>query len=279
MGVVGIGQGFGRVGFRRRGLGRNLSIRGMIVRGMQFIPLTIIPLNIVLFVEFSFLCGLVFGIDEVFFIVFLFLFDGWDGSGRVLGSVRAVVFLPVEVDAAAPVVGVLQAGEFAGEVLQARQVFVGILDRPQGVEGLADFEEKKAAHGFVGVAALVVFFDFHVLFGEGVEPVEALLEEKPILVAAVPPFGKVLVGDGFSGVKFGEDFFCSGEVVEPGEDGAAEFAGFEAAVELFADGGGEAGDFAYSCDHIKVGFMDVRGACCVLRIACGISSFWFLFPF
>lgn len=77
--------------------------------------------------------------------------------------------------------------------------------------------------------------DFFFLFGEAAEPFEALLVEEPVLVAAVSPFGEVLVGDGFCGEKFGEDLFGFREFVEPWEDGSAHFAVEEALIEFFAD--------------------------------------------
>ena len=42
----------------------------------------------------------------------------------------------------------------------------------------------------------------------------------------------------------GDDFLDFGELVEPGDEGRAQFAVFKALVELFADEFGEAGDFA-----------------------------------
>ena len=161
---------------------------------------------------------------------------GWTGKiFAIAGVARAVEFVPFEHDAAAPVVRVLQAGEFACEVLEAGPAGVGVSDVLHGGHGLAEFEEEEAAHGFEAVGAAVVMDDFLVLLGEVAKPVESLLLEEPVLVAGAAPFGEVLVGDGVAGEVFSHGFFGFGQVVEPVDDGAAHLAVLEAGVELFAD--------------------------------------------
>jgi hypothetical protein len=186
---------------------------------------------------------------EIFFVVFEFR----DGFRWRIGLALVVVLIPFEVDATGPVEGVLEPGEVADEGLQAGRALTRIFKALQGGEGLADFKEEDAAHGLVGVATFA-FFEGGFLFGEAIVPFEALLDLEPILVAGVSPFGEVLVVDGFSLEEFGEDAFGFREFVEPGENGFAEFAVVEAAVELFADGGGEAGDFTESGGHRYVSF-------------------------
>ena len=149
-----------------------------------------------------------------------------------------------EFDAATPVVGVLQAGKFADQVLQAVAALVGVFGGFHDVDALGDLIQEDVGHGFEGVGAAVVLHDLGGLFGEVIEPIEALLMEEPVLVAGASPFGEVLVGDGFAIEQFGEDFFGFREAVDPRQDVFAEFAVVEAAVELFPDVGGEAGDFA-----------------------------------
>jgi hypothetical protein len=69
---------------------------------------------------------------------------------------------------------------------------------------------------------------------------------------AVLPFGKasqtpvaeVLFADGVALKLGGQDGFDLGEGVEPGEEGVGGLVVGEAAVELFAEGAGETGDFA-----------------------------------
>ncbi len=120
------------------------------------------------------------------------------------------------------------------------------------------------------------------LFGEGFEPLEALLLQEPVLVAGAAPVGEVLVGDEGSTEEFGHDAFGFGLTVYPWEDGAAEFAVVEAVVELFAEGVGEAGDFADAgwCHNGKDwwmnGFLDGWMEKCEMVSWFG---FWFLFPF
>ena len=160
-----------------------------------------------------------------------------------------VPFVEVEMDAAAVVVGVLEAGEFAHEVLQTQRTFLGTFDVLKRVGGLAGFDDEDAAHGFVGVAAFVVLGEFGFVFGEAIEPFLTVLLLEPVLVAAAPPFGEVLVGDGFSVEEFGHDGFGFWKRVQPREDGATDLTVFEAAIYFIADGFGEAGDFANSCDH------------------------------
>jgi hypothetical protein len=80
--------------------------------------------------------------------------------------------------------------------------------------------------------------------GEKLEELGGVVLEEPVAVAALFPFGEVLFGDG-AAVEFGgEDGFDFGERVEPGEDGFGGDTVVEFEVELFADGVGEAGDFA-----------------------------------
>ena len=157
---------------------------------------------------------------------------------------------------------VLEAAEFAGEVLESSPAIVGICDLLQGGQGLADFKDEEAAHGFMGVVATVVGVGFGGLFGEAIEPFESLLVPKPILIAAAAPFGEVLVGNGFAGEKVGEDGLGFREMVQPFENGASEFAVVKALIKLFTDFGGEAGDFADSSFHgvifLSADFADER---------------------
>jgi hypothetical protein len=168
-------------------------------------------------------------------------------DARATRLIEAVVgFVPFELDAAAPVEGVLHARKFAGEMLHAFHAFERVFDGLQGADAVAEFEEEVVAHGFEGIVAFVVLLDVGFFFGEAVEPVDALLVEEPVLVAGAAPFGEILVGDGFAAKEFGHDFFGFGQAVDPREDGAAEFAVVEAAVQFFTGFGGEAGDFAES---------------------------------
>lgn len=105
-------------------------------------------------------------------------------------------FVEVELDFAAEVEGVLEAGKFAHEILQTEGTFIGIFYVLEGGEALADFDEEEAAHGFEGVVAAVVFGEFGSVFGKVIEPFQVPLMLEPILVAAAPPFGEVLVGNG-----------------------------------------------------------------------------------
>jgi len=166
------------------------------------------------------------------------------GTHRRNARATSVVFVEFEADAAAPVEGVLQPGKFTGEGLQAIEAFVVIFNFLEALEGLGDFIEEPKPGGFVAVFAAILFGDFGFLFGKASVPFKALLVEEPVLVAGASPFGEVLMGDGFAVEVFSEDFFGFREAVDPGQDALAEFAVVEAAVELFADVGGQSGDFA-----------------------------------
>ena len=71
----------------------------------------------------------------------------------------------------------------------------------------------------------------------------------PVHEAAGAPFAEVLLGEGVPGELLFEDGLNLGEGVEPGEEGFAGLGVLEAAVELFAEGEGEAGDFAVARGH------------------------------
>ena len=92
-------------------------------------------------------------------------------------------------------------------------------------------------------------------FGEGLvaegvfileagEEGEGVLAEEPVAVATEAPLGEVCGGDGAAVEVGGEEGLDFGEGIEPVEEGWGQFAVVEAVVELFADGVGEAGDFA-----------------------------------
>jgi len=148
----------------------------------------------------------------------------------LIAGVGEFEFVEFEADAAAPVEGVLQAGEFARQGFQAIPTLVGVFDFLHGFEGLGDFIQELKGHGFVAVGAAVLVVDFGFFVGEAAVPFEALLVLEPVLVAGVAPFGEVLVGDGFAAVEFGQDLFGFGQFIYPRDDGAAEFAVVEAVV-------------------------------------------------
>jgi len=131
------------------------------------------------------------------------------------GGGEAVVFVEGELGFAAEVEGVLEAGKFAGEVLQAHGTFLGIFEVPKCGDALADFDDEYPAHGFEGVAAVFVLGEFGFVLAEVIEPVDALLLLEPVVVAGAPPFGEVLVGDGVSVEEFSEDGFGFGKLVDP----------------------------------------------------------------
>jgi len=72
---------------------------------------------------------------------------------------------------------------------------------------------------------------------------------QPILVAAVSPFGNVVLGDGPAGEMRGEDLPDFGQLIEPGHSVFGEGAVEQELVELLADRFGEAGDFTGASFH------------------------------
>ena len=151
--------------------------------------------------------------------------------GLIVGlrDIDAVEFIPPEFDVAAAVVGVLNAGEVAGELFQLGVVCGGVFKGCEVFEGFADADQEKSAHGFEAVGFVVVF-EFEFVFGEVIIPFHIVLVLEPILVTGGAPFGKVLVGDGLAVEELGEDGFGFGQIVNPGEDGAAELAFLKAVV-------------------------------------------------
>jgi len=85
--------------------------------------------------------------------------------------------------------------------------------------------------------ALQLLGDFAGVGGKDVGVKQSLLLGEPFDVAALPPFGKVLIADGPAFKKLGEDLSDFGKGVEPIEDGSAGLAIEQTAiheVECFA---------------------------------------------
>ncbi len=74
-------------------------------------------------------------------------------------------------------------------------------------------------------------------------------QDEPLLKAAEFPFGKVLLINGPATEKPGHDGMDFGQGIEPLEEPGIRLLIEEALVELFADGLGEAGDFAVAWFH------------------------------
>jgi len=151
-------------------------------------------------------------------------------------------------------VGVLEAGEGAGNHLQDLPTLFGILHFVEFIDGLGEFHDQKGAEiigdvGAVAVGSLLV--EGATLFEEFVPLGAAIASVGPIGVAAEPPIGEVLFGEGASAEFFGEDALDFGQGVEPGEEFRAVGAVIEAVVEFIADEFGEAGDFSGAGFHGK----------------------------
>ena len=133
-----------------------------------------------------------------------------------------------------------EAGEFAGEQTELLEALFGVFDFSQGMDVESEFGRHDGGDVFGDGDAVAggVQAEILGLFGGPAGLFAQELVARPIEVAAFAPFGKVLRADGQAGELFGDDFLDFGQLVEPGDEGFAEFAVFEAAVEFFADGFG-----------------------------------------
>jgi len=168
--------------------------------------------------------------------------------GGLAGALRLFV---AELVSDGALVVLAEAGEFAGETAELTETLMRVFDVAQGVnvdgelggqDGGDVFGDGDAFPG--GVQAEIVG-----LLGGPAGLFAQELVASPIEVAAFAPFGEVLRADGQAGELFGDDFLDFGQLVEPSDERGSGFAIFEALVELFADGFGQAGDFAGTSFH------------------------------
>jgi len=155
--------------------------------------------------------------------------------------------LAFEGDALGVVGFPLEGGDIGAELAEAALAGVRVVVRVFGGEGLdgdGGVVKGEPAGELVGEGAGqgVVAEGFFVVevAGQG----EGIAAGEPVGVAAVFPLGEVGWGDGLGGEVGDEDGEDLGEGVEPLEEGRAWLVVEEAAVELVADGDGEAGDFS-----------------------------------
>ncbi len=161
-------------------------------------------------------------------------------------------------DAAGVEVAAAQGDDVGGQLAEPAEVSVRVLEvggESMGGGGEAEGEPLDEFIGEVGAGSghrigrggFGLWTGFTLRFGlrfeEGSE-VEGVLAHLPGAEAELGPFMEVLPGDELAGEVVGEDGLDFGEGVEPGEESFAGFAVVEAAVELVADGFGEAGNFA-----------------------------------
>jgi len=145
-----------------------------------------------------------------------------------------------ELGADGALVVAAKAGEFAREAAELAEALVGIFEGAHGLDVDREFGGHDGGDVFGDGDAVAggVEAEFGGLFGGPAGLFAQELVAQPIEVAALAPFGKVLGADGPAGELFGDDFLDLGELVEPVDEGRAQFAVFKALVELFADGFG-----------------------------------------
>jgi hypothetical protein len=166
------------------------------------------------------------------------------GFGVVLGDVGAVVDGLLDFETGGGVVAAAEGGDGAQEAGEVFEVGEGRIVKVAVpfADGVEDAGGEQAG-GMVGHEWGDFFQLCCVVQGfAGIS--EEVAADLPFEVAAVAPFGQVLLGDGFVMEEFAEDFFDGGEGVEPGDDPAAGIVAVEAVVDGGAEGKGKAGDFA-----------------------------------
>ena len=158
-------------------------------------------------------------------------------------------FVPVELRLAAEVVAVLEADEFATDFAEALPAFLAIGEFVELVDVFGHFGGHDAGKVFEEIAGAFIVFEFGALFGQVAEIFLAVLVTEPILIAALAPFGEVLLADRIPSEDGVEEFIRLRQFIDPGEHGCAEFAVEEAEVEFFAGLARETGDFADASFH------------------------------
>jgi hypothetical protein len=182
--------------------------------------------------------GTQFGFVDVFFALPF-------GIGEL--DLKALAF---EADALGVMGLALEGGDIRAELAEAAlagvRAFGGEgLDGDGGVvkgEPAGEFVGEEAGQGVVAEGFFVVE-----VAGQG----EGVAAGEPVGVAAVFPLGEVGGGDGLGGEVGGEDGVDLPEGVEPIEEGWARLVVEEAAVEMVADGEGEAGDFSGASHGVR----------------------------
>jgi hypothetical protein len=149
-----------------------------------------------------------------------------------------------EFEAASAEVAAAEGDDVSGEMAEAAEVGFGVIvfDRGEGMGGgsEADGEPLDEFIGEVMAGRLRREGVGGVEGGEG----ESVLAHLPVAEAMLGPFVEVLFRDGFGTELRAEEGLDLGEGIEPGAEVVLGFAFVEAAVELVADGLGEASDFA-----------------------------------
>jgi len=116
--------------------------------------------------------------------------------------------LPIaELQGEAARAGVAEAGQFLGEPLKALPSKVAVFDFVQGFQFFGEFGgEDKFCVAVDKFAALVAVQGF-IFLGDFEDADAGFRVLEPILIAAGPPFGDVLLANGFAAEEFGEDGF------------------------------------------------------------------------
>jgi hypothetical protein len=158
-------------------------------------------------------------------------------------------FEPGQVNFAAVVVAVLQAGEVAGNFVKALPAGIAVATFLKIVEVIRHFREDDASEVFEGVIAVFIVCEFFSLFRHLAKAFLTVSVAKPIFVTRVAPFGEVLFGDGFAPENVVEKRFGGGKFIEPLKEWRAELAIEQAEVEFFTGFVRKTGDFADSSFH------------------------------
>jgi hypothetical protein len=139
-----------------------------------------------------------------------------------------------------------QVGELLGGAEDGPPLDVGIGRDEFAMDEPAEGEDSGQGRALGERNGAGPFLKIVELLDELGGPVPGILVAKPVFKAALAPVAEVLFGDRACVEVLPQDGLDFGEIVEPGDEAGAKFAIGEAAVELFADGAREAGDFSDS---------------------------------
>ena len=168
--------------------------------------------------------------------------------GAVLGEAAGFLFLGFpalffEAEFFGLVADAAQLGELLGGANDGTTL-LGIVGGDENALKEATEGEQGGDGGAVGegdgagvTGQIIGFLD------ELCDPGAGILVAQPIFESTLPPLAEVLFVDGTSAEAGFKDFLDFRQAVEPLDEGGAEFAIGEPAVELFANGARESGDF------------------------------------
>jgi hypothetical protein len=159
----------------------------------------------------------------------------------------------VEAEAGGFMVAAAELADFVGHV-HDEPAFVGVVDAlgDGGLEAASEGDRHERGKPIGGGGDIDYVGEVAGLLAHLFEPIAGFLEAKPILEAALFPFGEVLFGDRAAFEFLVEDALNVGEGIEPFDELDSCFAVLEAKVEVFTQGVRETGDFSGPSHKMKL---------------------------